>query len=87
MHPFLPNVMIKLLYCYLILGFNMTLSFQKISTFFPQTLVFKDGKPLNMILDDGGDLTNLVHQKYPQYLEGRPTITFFLVTQQLEKLV
>ncbi|XP_047544799.1 adenosylhomocysteinase [Vanessa atalanta] len=35
-----------------------------------QTLVFPDGKPLNMILDDGGDLTNLVHTKYPQYLEG-----------------
>lgn len=35
-----------------------------------QTLVFPDGKPLNMILDDGGDLTNLVHEKYPQYLEG-----------------
>ncbi|VDM45080.1 unnamed protein product [Toxocara canis] len=35
-----------------------------------QTLEFKDGKPLNMILDDGGDLTNLVHQKYPQYLSG-----------------
>ncbi|PIO66375.1 adenosylhomocysteinase [Teladorsagia circumcincta] len=35
-----------------------------------QTLVFKDGQPLNMILDDGGDLTNLVHQKYPQYLDG-----------------
>ncbi|XP_013389768.1 adenosylhomocysteinase B-like [Lingula anatina] len=33
-----------------------------------QTLVFADGKPLNMILDDGGDLTNLVHQKFPQYL-------------------
>jgi len=35
-----------------------------------QTLVFPDGQPLNMILDDGGDLTNLVHEKYPQYLEG-----------------
>ena len=23
-----------------------------------------------MILDDGGDLTNLVHTKYPQYLAG-----------------
>ena len=23
-----------------------------------------------MILDDGGDLTNLVHEKYPQYLDG-----------------
>ncbi|XP_046578275.1 adenosylhomocysteinase-like [Haliotis rubra] len=35
-----------------------------------QTLVFPNGKPLNMILDDGGDLTNLVHEKFPQYLEG-----------------
>jgi adenosylhomocysteinase len=35
-----------------------------------QTIVFPDGQPLNMILDDGGDLTNLVHEKYPQYLEG-----------------
>ena len=26
---------------------------------------FKDGKPLNMILDDGGDLTNMVLDKYP----------------------
>ncbi|XP_067054416.1 adenosylhomocysteinase B-like [Acropora muricata] len=34
-----------------------------------QTLVFGDGKPLNMILDDGGDLTSLVHEKYPHYLE------------------
>lgn len=32
---------------------------------------FKDGKPLNMILDDGGDLTTLVHEKYPQYLKGK----------------
>lgn len=30
---------------------------------------FKDDKPLNMILDDGGDLTQLVHDKYPQLLE------------------
>lgn len=36
--------------------------------FLPQTLLFPDGQPLNMILDDGGDLTNLVHEKYPQYL-------------------
>ncbi|CAG8551441.1 3009_t:CDS:2, partial [Acaulospora colombiana] len=36
-----------------------------------QTLhAFKDGKPLNMILDDGGDLTNLVHKKFPELLEG-----------------
>jgi len=33
-----------------------------------QTILFPDGKPLNMILDDGGDLTNLVHEKYAQYL-------------------
>jgi len=35
-----------------------------------QTLIFPDGKPLNMILDDGGDLTNLVHEKYPQLMAG-----------------
>lgn len=35
-----------------------------------QTLFFKDGQPLNLILDDGGDLTNLVHQKYPHLLSG-----------------
>ena len=23
-----------------------------------------------MILDDGGDLTNMVHEKYPQFLDG-----------------
>ncbi|KAG9294804.1 hypothetical protein G9A89_008496 [Geosiphon pyriformis] len=35
-----------------------------------QTLfAFKDGKPLNLILDDGGDLTNLVHDKHPQLLK------------------
>ncbi|MCL2347354.1 MAG: adenosylhomocysteinase [Planctomycetaceae bacterium] len=28
-----------------------------------QTLIFPDGKPLNMIVDDGGDLTIVVHQK------------------------
>ena len=33
-------------------------------------MYFPDGQPLNMILDDGGDLTNLVHEKYPQYLSG-----------------
>jgi len=35
-----------------------------------QTIYFSDGKPLNMILDDGGDLTNMVHTKYPQLLKG-----------------
>ncbi|PKC10446.1 adenosylhomocysteinase [Rhizophagus irregularis] len=35
-----------------------------------QTLfAFKDGKPLNMILDDGGDLTSLVHNKHPELLK------------------
>lgn len=43
-----------------------------------QTLVFADGQPLNMILDDGGDLTNLVHEKYPQYLDGEYRRTNFL---------
>merc|ERR1712226_1246124 len=33
-----------------------------------QTLVFAGGKPLNMILDDGGDLTNMVHDKHPEWL-------------------
>jgi adenosylhomocysteinase len=40
-----------------------------------QTLVFPDGQPLNMILDDGGDLTAMVHDKYPQYLQGIRGIT------------
>jgi len=32
-----------------------------------QTLfAFKDGKPLNLILDDGGDLTNMVLDRYPE---------------------
>lgn len=32
-----------------------------------QTLfAFKDGKPLNLILDDGGDLTNMVFDRYPE---------------------
>jgi len=35
-----------------------------------QTVFFPDGQPLNMILDDGGDLTNLVHDKYPELLAG-----------------
>jgi adenosylhomocysteinase len=35
-----------------------------------QTLVFPDGQPLNLILDDGGDLTAIVHQEYPELLTG-----------------
>merc|ERR1712045_652894 len=40
-----------------------------------QTVFFPDGKPLNMILDDGGDLTNLIHTKYPELLEGIKGLT------------
>ncbi|KAF3909901.1 Adenosylhomocysteinase [Orbilia brochopaga] len=35
-----------------------------------QLVSFKDGKSLNLILDDGGDLTALVHNKYPEMLKG-----------------
>jgi len=36
-----------------------------------QTLFFgEDNKPLNMILDDGGDLTNMVFDKYPELVAG-----------------
>ncbi len=35
-----------------------------------QSLFFADGQPLNMILDDGGDLTAMVHQKFPELLGG-----------------
>ena len=35
-----------------------------------QTIFFPDGQPLNMILDDGGDLTSMVHQKFPELLKG-----------------
>ena len=31
-----------------------------------QTLTFPDGKKLNMILDDGGDLTNMVLDRFPE---------------------
>jgi adenosylhomocysteinase len=36
-----------------------------------QTLFFgEDKKPLNMILDDGGDLTNMVLDRYPELVSG-----------------
>ncbi|PKY07537.1 S-adenosyl-L-homocysteine hydrolase [Aspergillus campestris IBT 28561] len=35
-----------------------------------QLKAFKDGQKLNLILDDGGDLTSLVHSKYPEQLKG-----------------
>ncbi|SOE22159.1 adenosylhomocysteinase [Spirosomataceae bacterium TFI 002] len=36
-----------------------------------QTLLFgEEQKPLNLILDDGGDLTNMVLDEFPQYVAG-----------------
>ncbi len=36
-----------------------------------QTLFFgEDDQPLNLILDDGGDLTNMVLDNYPQFADG-----------------
>ena len=39
--------------------------------------ILKDGKPwnANMILDDGGDLTGILHERYPQVLENVHGIT------------
>jgi len=39
--------------------------------------ILKDGKPwdANMILDDGGDLTDMIHDKYPEMLEKIHGIT------------
>lgn len=39
--------------------------------------ILKDGKPwdANMLLDDGGDLTEMVHKKYPQMLNSIHGIT------------
>ncbi|MHC2070090.1 adenosylhomocysteinase [Bremerella sp. T1] len=35
-----------------------------------QTIFFPSGEPLNLILDDGGDLTAMVHDKFPELLDG-----------------
>ncbi|CAG7833758.1 unnamed protein product [Allacma fusca] len=35
-----------------------------------QTIIFPDGQPLNMILDDGGDLTRYVLDKFPDLCAG-----------------
>ncbi len=35
-----------------------------------QLASFKGGKAPNMILDDGGDLTAIIHERFPQYFEG-----------------
>lgn len=54
-----------------------------------QTLFWPDGQPLNMILDDGGDLTSLVHNKYPELLEGINGLTEETTTgiKELRKLI
>lgn len=35
-----------------------------------QTLKWPDGSQLNLILDDGGDLTNMVHDRFPELIKG-----------------
>ena len=41
-----------------------------------QTIFFGENKkPLNMILDDGGDLTNMILDKYPELISGIKGIT------------
>ncbi len=35
---------------------------------------FEGGKPPNMLLDDGGDLTAIVHEKHPEMFEGSDPI-------------
>ncbi len=40
-----------------------------------QTIRWPDGSGPNMILDDGGDLTAIMHDKYPELLEGVKGLT------------
>ena len=40
-----------------------------------QSIFWPDGQPLNIILDDGGDLTAMIHDKYPELLEGIKGLT------------
>lgn len=37
---------------------------------------FPNGEGFNMILDDGGDLTALAHEKYPEILKGELALAF-----------
>jgi adenosylhomocysteinase len=39
-----------------------------------QLKAFKNGKGPNMLLDDGGDLTAIVHKQYPQFFDGADKI-------------
>jgi adenosylhomocysteinase len=54
-----------------------------------QTLIFPDGQQLNMILDDGGDLTAIVHQRFPELLPGIRGLTEETTTgiRQLRKML
>lgn len=54
-----------------------------------QTLNFPDGKGPNMLLDDGGDLTALVHDKHPNLLPEIKGVTEETTTgvMQLEKFL
>jgi adenosylhomocysteinase len=40
-----------------------------------QTIFWPDGQPLNMILDDGGDLTEMVLKRFPELASGIKGIT------------
>ena len=55
-----------------------------------QTITGPDGWKPNMILDDGGDLTQLIHKKYPELLENiiglsEETTTGVLRLYEMEK--
>jgi len=54
-----------------------------------QTLNFADGRGLNMILDDGGDLTAYVHEKRPELLNDIKGVTEETTTgvHQLTKML
>src|ERR1039458_7346110 len=51
--------------------FRSGMNFEEFGWCIEQTLFFgKERKPLNMILDDGGDLTNMVLDKFPELVSG-----------------
>ena len=60
-----------------------------------QTLFFgKEKKPLNMILDDGGDLTNMVLDNYPELVSNikglsdhKDLVSFFKNPSPVDKLL
>ncbi|EPG72658.1 adenosylhomocysteinase [Leptospira fainei serovar Hurstbridge str. BUT 6] len=54
-----------------------------------QTLFFENGAGPNMILDDGGDLTMYIHEKYPKLLENIKGVSEETTTgvKGLEKLL